>query len=373
MRNFTLIILISLGSVSTLAAAEKRDWKAHPAIVEIGTVPKDLYAVGDVQGDYDRLVSLLAGARLIAGAPSTPEAVEWKGGPAILVCTGNLIKGHTQSLQVIALFRALQAAAEKTGGKVIVTLGSNEAEFLASAGKPSEFTTELKNASFEAAEVAAGVDAGGIGAWLSDLPIAAHIGDWFFCHAGSTENKKLAALSSELSKQITASGFAATILTDPKSLLQARPVPHPWWELDLSDKLKSVRNQEQSDQARIQRDRGKKNGGRDAAQAQQDEQKLQNQEADIRKQMLGEKKLRDEVEALSSHHLVFGHYPGMISFADNTYRKADTIATEFKGLVYFIDTGLSRTVSSHGALLHVESGHRATEVSADGKITVLIP
>jgi hypothetical protein len=374
MRNFTLAFLSSFVCAVTLLAADKRDWTAHPAIVEIAAVPKDMYAVGDVQGDYDRLASLLLSAKLIVSMPAQPEAVEWKGGPAILVCTGNLINGHNQSLQVIALFRALQASAEKAGGKVIVTLGSSEAEFLASNGaKAGELAAELKAANLAAADVAVGTDAAGVGAWLRDLPIAAHIGDWFFCHAGSTENKKLAALSSELQKQIAASGYSAPILTNPKSLLLAKVVPHPWWEVDLASKLKSLESRIQQDENRIQRDKGKKNGSKDAAQAQQDEQKAKNDETETRKQMLGEKKLREDVAALNSHHLVFGHFAGKITFADNAYREAGTIATEFKGLVYFIDSGLSRTAENHGALLHVEGGHRATAELTDGKTTVLIP
>ena len=47
-----------------------RDWKEHPAIVELDA-PQDLYALGDVHGDYDRLVELLSSAKLIA-SPAPP-------------------------------------------------------------------------------------------------------------------------------------------------------------------------------------------------------------------------------------------------------------------------------------------------------------
>jgi hypothetical protein len=42
------------------ATAAPRDWKESPAIVRLGT-QADIFAMGDVHGDYQRLVALLAG------------------------------------------------------------------------------------------------------------------------------------------------------------------------------------------------------------------------------------------------------------------------------------------------------------------------
>ena len=98
-------LVISLLALNA-RAGELRDWKAYPAVVEIDKAPENLYALGDVHGDYDRLASLLFAAKLIAAVPDKPEAVEWKGGSAVLVCTGNLIDQYNQSLQVVAFFRA---------------------------------------------------------------------------------------------------------------------------------------------------------------------------------------------------------------------------------------------------------------------------
>ena len=49
-----------------------RDWKTHPAIVEIDT-KHDVYALGDVHGDYDRLVTLLVAAKIIQKDPPLPK------------------------------------------------------------------------------------------------------------------------------------------------------------------------------------------------------------------------------------------------------------------------------------------------------------
>ena len=78
------------GTTAVSSGVRDRDWKQHPAIVEIKPVA-DLYALGDVHGDYDRLVDLLTVAKLISGTPATPEAVKWSGGHAVLVCTGDFI------------------------------------------------------------------------------------------------------------------------------------------------------------------------------------------------------------------------------------------------------------------------------------------
>ena len=54
--------------------AAARDWVQQPAVVEVDA-PADVYAVGDVHGDYDRLVKLLTVAGLIPAAPDSPADV----------------------------------------------------------------------------------------------------------------------------------------------------------------------------------------------------------------------------------------------------------------------------------------------------------
>src|SRR4051794_35057646 len=89
-----------------------RDWQKHPAVVEVDT-PHDVYAVGDPHGDYERLLTVLTAAKVIAGDPGPPQKVRWTGGKAVLVCTGDLIDKGNQGLRVIALFRALEPAARE--------------------------------------------------------------------------------------------------------------------------------------------------------------------------------------------------------------------------------------------------------------------
>ena len=49
---------------------------------------------------------------------------------------------------------------------------------------------------------------------------------------------------------------------------------------------------------------------------------------------------------LGVHHLVFGHQPGKIKFADGTDRPAGAMYQKFDGLIFLIDTGMSRGVNS---------------------------
>jgi hypothetical protein len=339
--------------------AAARDWKQHPAVVEMD-LPADLYALGDVHGDYDRLAGLLDAAGLIAKGPERPLAYRWAGGPAVLVCTGDLIDRYDQSLRVIALMRTLQPQAAAAGGRVVVTLGNHEAEFLAAGGAPqvkkgAAFADELRAAGISPAAVAAGRDPGGIGAWLRDLPVAARAGDWFFCHAGNTGGRTLAALESDVEQGVDAGGFAAPVLLDPNSILEARLHPRQWWDAEPDVTLKDV--------------------GPDA----KDDAVPAKSKSKAKAAAAGVRRLRAGVEALGARHLVFGHQPGAVDFADGSERAAGEVVAKFDGLVFLLDTGMSRGVDNgRGALLHVTrrgdgGGVTATAVYADGKAAPLWP
>jgi len=327
-----------------------RDWQRFPAVVEQQT-PRELYALGDVHGDYERMVELLAGSHLIAPNPTTPQAVQWTGGNDVLVCTGDMIDKYTHAVSVIALMRALEPLAIRDGGRVIITMGNHEAEFLAGAGadkKGMEFEEELLSAGISPPDVAAGKDSKGIGQWLRDLPVAAKVGDWFFCHAGNTGGLSIAQLDQQVEAQITQHGFDSPILVDDNSLLEARMHPRPWWDWDgQAPTLKDAPTEKESKHAPA-------NAGDDP----------------------GENRLRAGIEALGAHHLVFGHQPGKIKFADGTQREAGAMYQKFDGLVFLIDTGMSRGVAGgRGALLRISNGsaHGATAVYADGTTQTLVP
>jgi hypothetical protein len=344
-RSFTAFALSCV--LSTFASAQiARDWNRYPAVAEAQR-HKELYALGDVHGDYDRMVELLAGAHLITPNPATPDAVQWTGSSDVLVCTGDMIDKYDHAMNVIALLCALQPLAFHDGGRVIVTLGNHEAEFLArgSAGKKAtDFGDELQAAGISPASVATGQDSAGIGRWLGNLPVAAMVGDWFFCHAGNTGGLTVAQLDQRVAAEVNAGGFGAPILADANSLLEARMHPRPWWDWD-----------------------GQPPALKDAT--------ASNSPAPT-SQPTSEARLRTMIRALGAEHLVFGHQPGEIKFDDGADRPAGEVFQKFNGLVFLIDTGMSRGVSGgRGALLHISNGsvHGASAVYADGTISVLVP
>jgi hypothetical protein len=308
-----------------------RDWKKHPAIVEVDTT-HDIYAVGDAHGDYERLVTVLAAARVIPGDPGAPKRVKWSAGKAILVCTGDMIDKGKESLRVLDFLHSLQAAAKAAGGRVIVTMGNHEAFFLAYPNednkKAAEFIVELKAAGLSLKDVAAGNDKAGYGEFLRHLPFAARVNDWFFSHAGNTHGKTLRQLQSDLQTDVDANGFKAAGLLDPDSLLEARLRPELWWQ-----KASETPRQ-------------------------------------------GQARLAGHARALGVKHFVLGHQPGKVQFSDAVVRKQGEMFQTYDGLVFLIDVGMSRAIGySNGAVLHIRTGKapRATAIYPSGPAKQLWP
>ena len=288
-----------------------RDWKTHPAIVEIDTTA-DVYALGDVHADYERLVTLLVGAGIIKKDPPTPEKGRWNAGRAVLVCTGDMIDKGDQALHVLALLRTLQADAVRAGGRVVLLTGNHEIEFLAESGrskKTRDFTKELVRKGVKPDAVAVGKDTLGVGAFLRTLPFAARVNDFFYSHAANTHGRSLARLEKDLREGVESRGFTAAVLRDPDSLVEARLHPLPWWERE-------------GDTAATARAR-----------------------------------LAGNVQALGVRHLVMGHQPNKVAFAGGAKRQAGELYQHFDGLIFLIDVGMSRRVGySTGTLLHLPAG-----------------
>lgn len=299
------------------------DWQNDPAIVERTDLPEDLYALGDVHGDYHRLVRLLHAAKILESEPMHAHEARWAAGRALLVCTGDLIDKGKHSLKVLSLVRALQKSAAAQGGQVIVTMGNHEAEFLADPGndKSRRFVAELRTKGIHPEQVAAARDQEGIGTFLHGLPLAARIGDWFFAHAGNTRGMSLKQLRAELQTGIDARGYDLDTVLPLEALLDARLHPLPWWEAKGETAPASVA------------------------------------------------RLTGYLRALGVRHLVIGHQPGRVRFADGSKRLKGELSQKFDGLLFLIDVGMSRGLDdgpySDGALLRIQRGVTATIIQAD--------
>ncbi len=300
-----------------------RDWARQPAIEQLDTT-HDIWALGDIHGDYDRMSALLASAGL-APVPSKPGSAQWTGGKDVLVCTGDLIDKWNHALDVIAYLEALKTSAAAQGGQVIITLGNHEAEFLAdpSASKAAEFVAELNAAGISPAAVASGAHP--VGKFLRSLPFAARVNDWFFAHAGNTGGATLSALEASLRAGVDAEGFSAPVLSASNSILEYKlDAPVPWWEA----------------------------AGGDPATV-----------------------LATWASAVGAAHIVEGHQPGKVAFSDGTTRSKGTMFQKF-GEIFLIDVGMSRGVDdSQGALLRIHKKSSgitvASEVLPGGSTSVL--
>jgi hypothetical protein len=193
-----------------------RDWSTAPAVVE--HIPAgEVFAVSDLHGHYDLGVKLLRGNGLIDGDPAHPEAMRWTGGNATLVVVGDFVNKGPDSVKLLDVLRAVQKSATKSGGKVIVTLGNHEADFLHRPtskramrdGADGRYGVghDLALRGLSPEEVALGLDEGGRGAWLRELPFAAKVGDSFFVHAGDTGGQSREELELHIHDHVEGGGF----------------------------------------------------------------------------------------------------------------------------------------------------------------------
>lgn len=137
------ILLFSAAAALTLGA-QPRDWKANPPVVERES-PATIFAIGDIHGDYERLVRLLCAAGIIAAEKIAPDTTAWSAGDSVLVVTGDMIDKGPHPVAVLRLLQALQKDAPRQGGQVILLAGNHEVEFLQEAGnkKAAEFAADL--------------------------------------------------------------------------------------------------------------------------------------------------------------------------------------------------------------------------------------
>jgi hypothetical protein len=324
-----LFASIAFAKPLQLFTRPQRDWEAHPAILEIAGVPEDLYALGDVHGDYERLVRLLVAAKIMPGTPTAPTDGRWSAGKATLVCTGDFIDKGDQSLDVIALFQKLQKEAAKAGGRFLVTMGNHEAAFLAdpSNSKAVKFRAELDVKKIDVAPILTGKTE--LGRFLYSLPLGVRIGDWFFAHAGYIRDRTIKQLAAELREGIDAHGYDIDLVPALRDLVEARLHPMPWWEK-------------------------KGDAGPESW-----------------------KRLSSLANNLGVRHLVVGHQPNNIHFSDGSKRLKGTMVQKADGLIFLIDVGMSRGVPegpySEGALLHIRRNLEASQIYPNGTQQKLWP
>jgi hypothetical protein len=323
LQGMLTMALIGLGFTSNGATAATRDWNRDPAVVQFDTLD-DIFAIGDPHGDPERLASALAAAKLIDGAQTE---LNWTGGGSVLVITGDLIDKGSDSMEVIALSRRLQSEAAAHGGRVIITMGNHEAEFLANphGKKTKEFRSELRAAGMDPDDVA-NCD-GDVGQFLCGLPIAARVNEWFFSHGGNTSGRTLEELSTAFEAGFASEGFSTKELVGTNSILEARlskkgPGGLPWFQNGDSS----------TDPKRL---------------------------------------LGTYAAALGVKHLVQGHQYGRVRFPDGKDRDEEHFFQRY-GILFLIDSGMSQGIDesdSIGGTLRITGptgDQRAIVICANG-------
>jgi hypothetical protein len=324
-----LLGMLSVGAGGCGAAAVKsdagatgRDWGRFPAVFTM-TGATRIDVLGDLHGDPVVTTQVLTAAGLVAAdAPFT-----WTGGQDVLVVTGDVIDKGAQASAIIDLLIALEPQAEAAGGRVVVTLGNHEAEFMAdpTKDKSGAFRSELVSLGLDPTAVAAGQTK--YGEWLTTRPLAASIDGWFFSHAGNTQGASAGELAMQYQALFDDQGrprFDTPVLIGEDSLLEAQS----WWF--GSGANGSVTN------------------------------------------------LDFDLAAVPARHLVFGHDPGAIAFPDDPAgdRAPGQMVARYGGRIFLIDVGMSYAVGdSSGSLLRIvrQPTETATEIFADGTARPLWP
>ena len=150
--------------------------------------------------------------------------------------------------------------------------------------------------------------------------MAARVNDWFFSHGGNTAGRTMDALAHDLQTGVDKDGFASAQLVGDESLLEARLGSTPWFQPNGADAKAT---------------------------------------------------LTAYAKALGVAHMVQGHQPGKVEFADGTKRAAGELFQRY-GLLFLEDTGMSSGVdNSLGAVLKIAKRQegQATAICFDGTAT----
>ena len=191
--------------------------------------PRRIVAVGDLHGDFDVWLAIARAAGL------ADDEGRWTGDQTVLVQLGDLTDRGPDSLKIIRHLQALETAAAKAGGKVVVLLGNHEAmnvigdlryvhpgEYEAFADRSSKRRRELTwranreqiLAGYRTLDPEIGEDeakarwfeqtplgklehrrawwpGGELGQWAAGLPVVVKIGSTLFVHGGLSAERGL--------------------------------------------------------------------------------------------------------------------------------------------------------------------------------------
>lgn len=138
-----------------------------------------IFVVGDIHGQYDRLIGLLSNAGLI------DRSQRWSGGHKHLVLLGDLVDRGPDATRLLWFLYRLEAEARAHGGRLHVMLGNHEIMVMR---KELTYTSpkELLLAEYYGLEYNQMFDPRNtlLGKWLAAKPALLKINDILFAHGG---------------------------------------------------------------------------------------------------------------------------------------------------------------------------------------------
>jgi hypothetical protein len=188
LRALLVVAFLTFLTVTPLLAAERQyEWSNVARIV----------AVGDVHGDYDKMVKCLKANGVI------DDDNKWTGGMTHLVQVGDILGKGPDSKKAMDLLSDLKQQAKNAGGAVHALTGNNEAAVLRGDYKNLDRTELEPYGGMEALKKAMTAD-GEYGKWLRSQNAVIKINDILFVHGGISP--RYAAMSLQaINKDVTES------------------------------------------------------------------------------------------------------------------------------------------------------------------------
>ncbi|WP_419948630.1 metallophosphoesterase [Candidatus Palauibacter sp.] len=141
--------------------------------------PDSVFVFGDVHGEFDRVLQLLARAGLI------DAELRWTGGDATVVLLGDLLDRGSDVTRLLWFLYALEREAEAAGGRVLTLLGNHEVMVMSGdlryVSEKEMAIAERHGLSYaKLLDPAASV----LGRWLAARPALVRVGDLLLAHGG---------------------------------------------------------------------------------------------------------------------------------------------------------------------------------------------
>lgn len=234
-RFYVIFLMVFL--VATSSYAYERDWTKYPAWIEVTGATK-VCAIADVHGAFDELTATLNCLKLATKNSTDEYRFTWTGNDTILVMTGDFNDRGLHSKQVYDAIMDLEKQAEKSGGKIIVTLGNHEAMLLngqvenwantLTSHKKKHYQNTLDSFTRDGLDFHQAISEKGVyGQWIRNRPLFAIINGFMFVHGGlPAKPLTRSTLAADFKDDITAGDWKKGVFMNNSGVLWNRD----WWK-----------------------------------------------------------------------------------------------------------------------------------------------